>query len=125
PARAESRGKRQGRRQDRGRDGGADRSLDRLPHYLRHGESRGSGHVILWHPPRREDRRLLQSFQALMALLSVAEALARVTQGLEPLGAESVALDSANGRVLAGDLPALLTPPAVPGSALDHVAAAA
>jgi len=60
-----------------------------------------------------------------MALLSVAEALARVTQGLEPLGAESVALDSANGRVLAEDLAALLTQPPFDASAMDGYAARA
>jgi molybdopterin molybdotransferase len=60
-----------------------------------------------------------------MALLSVAEALARVTQGLEPLGAESVALDSANGRVLAEDLAALLTQPPFDVSAMDGYAARA
>jgi molybdopterin molybdotransferase len=60
-----------------------------------------------------------------MALLSVAEALARVTQGLEPLGAEPVALDSANGRVLAEDLAALLTQPPFDASAMDGYAARA
>ena len=60
-----------------------------------------------------------------MALLSVAEALVRVTQGLEPLGAESVALDSANGRVLAEDLAALLTQPPFDASAMDGYAARA
>jgi molybdopterin molybdotransferase len=57
-----------------------------------------------------------------MALLSVAEALARVTHGLEPLGAERVALDSANGRVLAEDLAALLTQPPFDASAMDGYA---
>jgi molybdopterin molybdotransferase len=60
-----------------------------------------------------------------MALLSVAEALARVTQGLEPLVAERVALDSANGRVLAEDLAALLTQPPFDASAMDGYAARA
>jgi molybdopterin molybdotransferase len=60
-----------------------------------------------------------------MALLSVAEALARVTHGLEPLGAERVALDSANGRVLAEDLAALLTQPPFDASAMDGYAARA
>ena len=54
-----------------------------------------------------------------MALLSVAEALARVTQGLAPLEAERVALDQAKGRVLAEDLAARLTQPPFDASAMD------
>jgi molybdopterin molybdotransferase len=57
-----------------------------------------------------------------MALLSVAEALARVTSGLEPLDAERVALDSANGRVLAEDLAARVTQPPFDASAMDGYA---
>ncbi|HET9274221.1 MAG TPA: molybdopterin molybdenumtransferase MoeA, partial [Methyloceanibacter sp.] len=44
-----------------------------------------------------------------MALLSVAEALTRVTGGLAPLETERVALDQAAGRVLAENLAAKLT----------------
>jgi molybdopterin molybdotransferase len=57
-----------------------------------------------------------------MALLSVAEALARVTQGLVPLEAERVALDQALGRVLAEDLAARLTQPPFDASAMDGYA---
>src|ERR1044071_222522 len=57
-----------------------------------------------------------------MALLSVAEALARVTSGLEPLDAERVALDNANGRVLAEDLAARVTQPPFDASAMDGYA---
>jgi molybdopterin molybdotransferase len=57
-----------------------------------------------------------------MALLSVAEALARVTQGLEPLKPESVPLDQAAGRVLAESLAARLTQPPFDASAMDGYA---
>jgi len=57
-----------------------------------------------------------------MALLSVAEALARVTEGLEPLEAERVSLDQACGRVLAKDLTARLTQPPFDASAMDGYA---
>ncbi len=48
-----------------------------------------------------------------MALLSVAEALERVTKGLTPLETERVALDRASGRVLAEDIAARAHPAAV------------
>jgi molybdopterin molybdotransferase len=57
-----------------------------------------------------------------MALLSVAEALKRVTEGLTPLGTERVALGGARGRVLAEDLAALLTQPPFDASAMDGYA---
>jgi molybdopterin molybdotransferase len=57
-----------------------------------------------------------------MALLSVAEALARVTDGLAPLEAERVALDHAKGRVLAADVVAKLTQPPFNASAMDGYA---
>ena len=57
-----------------------------------------------------------------MALLSVAEALARVTEGLKPLEAERVPLDQACGRVLAKDLTARLTQPPFDASAMDGFA---
>jgi molybdopterin molybdotransferase len=57
-----------------------------------------------------------------MSLLSVADALARVTQGLVPLEAERVALDAASGRVLAENLVALLTQPPFDASAMDGYA---
>ena len=41
------------------------------------------------------------TFQALMALLSIPEALARVLDGLDPLETENVSLEAARGRVLA------------------------
>ena len=54
-----------------------------------------------------------------MALLSVAEALERVTRGLTPLETERVALDRGRGRVLAEDLAARLTQPPFDASAMD------
>jgi len=57
-----------------------------------------------------------------MALLTVAEALARVTDGLAPLDAEAVPLDQAAGRVLACDLAARLTQPPFDASAMDGYA---
>ena len=57
-----------------------------------------------------------------MTLLSVAEALARVMDGLTALDAETVALREAHGRVLAEDLPAKLTQPPFNASAMDGYA---
>jgi len=57
-----------------------------------------------------------------MALLSVAEALARVTEGLTPLDIERVPLRAARGRVLAEDLAAGLTQPPFDASAMDGYA---
>jgi len=57
-----------------------------------------------------------------MALLSVAEALARVTQGLELLEPERVPLEQARGRVLAEDIAAHLTQPPFDASAMDGYA---
>ena len=57
-----------------------------------------------------------------MALLSVAEALARVTRDLAPLETECVALDKADGRILAEDLAARLTQPPFDASAMDGYA---
>jgi molybdopterin molybdotransferase len=57
-----------------------------------------------------------------MALLAVAEALARVTAGLVPLEAERVPLDQAHGRRLAEDLAAGLTQPPFDASAMDGFA---
>ncbi len=57
-----------------------------------------------------------------MALLTVTEALARVTAGLEPLAAECVPLERCLGRVLAEDLAARLTQPPFDASAMDGFA---
>ncbi len=57
-----------------------------------------------------------------MALLSVAEALARVTRDLAPLEAERVALAAADGRILAENLAARLTQPPFDASAMDGYA---
>jgi len=57
-----------------------------------------------------------------MALLSVAEALTRVTDGLDPFEAERVPLTDALGRVLADDLAAGLTQPPFDASAMDGYA---
>ena len=57
-----------------------------------------------------------------MALLPVAEALARILDGVTPLEAESVDLLAARGRVLAGDIVAKLTQPPFDASAMDGYA---
>jgi molybdopterin molybdotransferase len=57
-----------------------------------------------------------------MALMPVAEALALVLEGVEPLPSESVPLDDAFGRVLANDLAALRTQPPDAMSAMDGYA---
>jgi molybdopterin molybdotransferase len=57
-----------------------------------------------------------------VALLSVAQALARVLDGVAPLPAEHVALADAHGRVLAADLAALRTQPPDALSAMDGYA---
>jgi molybdopterin molybdotransferase len=55
-------------------------------------------------------------------MLSVAEALAKVTGGVERVSAEQVALPEALGRVLASDVAARLTHPPVAVSAMDGYA---
>lgn len=57
-----------------------------------------------------------------MALIPVAEALAKVVEGLAPLEAEPVALGDACGRVLAEDLAARITQPPFDASAMDGFA---
>jgi len=57
-----------------------------------------------------------------MALLPVDEAITRVTGGLSPLGVETVSLDDALGRVLAGDLVAARDQPPFSASAMDGYA---
>lgn len=57
-----------------------------------------------------------------MALLPVEEALARLLSGVRPLGAETVPLAEAPGRVLAADLAATRTQPPFPASAMDGYA---
>lgn len=57
-----------------------------------------------------------------MALMSVAEALHRVLADAHPLPAESVPLEQALGRVLAGDLAAQRTQPPAAVSAMDGYA---
>jgi molybdopterin molybdotransferase len=57
-----------------------------------------------------------------MALLPVAEALARVIEGAEPLATEIVPLNEAEGRVLAVDLVARRTQPPSDVSAMDGYA---
>jgi len=56
------------------------------------------------------------------ALLSVADALARVLNGVEPLPSEHVPLVEADGRVLAADIAALRTQPPADLSAMDGYA---
>jgi molybdopterin molybdotransferase len=60
-----------------------------------------------------------------VALLPVAEALARVLDGVAPLPAEQVGVADAHGRVLADDLAALRTQPPDAMSAMDGYAARA
>ena len=60
-----------------------------------------------------------------MDLLSVADALARVLQGAEPLPPENAPLTDAAGRVLAADVVALRTQPPDDLSAMDGYAARA
>jgi molybdopterin molybdotransferase len=57
-----------------------------------------------------------------VALLSVADALARVLADAEPLPSENVLLTVAHGRVLASDLAALRTQPPADVSAMDGYA---
>lgn len=59
------------------------------------------------------------------SLLSVADALAHVLDGAEPLPAENAALADADGRVLAADVAALRTQPPADVSAMDGYAARA
>jgi len=56
------------------------------------------------------------------ALLSVADALARVLNGVEPLPSEHAPLVEADGRVLAADIAALRTQPPADLSAMDGYA---
>ncbi|MCW5732250.1 MAG: molybdopterin molybdenumtransferase MoeA, partial [Alphaproteobacteria bacterium] len=55
-------------------------------------------------------------------MISVAEARARILAGLEPVGAETLALSEAAGRVLASAVMARRTQPPVPVSAMDGYA---
>jgi molybdopterin molybdotransferase len=57
-----------------------------------------------------------------MALLPVADALARILDGVAPTQAERVALAHARGRTLAEDVKALLTQPPFDASAMDGYA---
>jgi molybdopterin molybdotransferase len=57
-----------------------------------------------------------------MSLLPVDEAVERLLSGVEPLGSETVPLDAALGRVLAGEIAARLTQPPFPASAMDGYA---
>src|SRR5262249_29943526 len=57
-----------------------------------------------------------------VTLMPVAEALAKVLSGVEPLPAERVPLSEAHGRVLAGDLVAQRTQPPADMSAMDGYA---
>ena len=57
-----------------------------------------------------------------MSLLPVEDALAAILEGTGPLGAETIAIGAAAGRVLAGDLAALRTQPPFAASAMDGYA---
>lgn len=54
--------------------------------------------------------------------LSVADALARILDGVEPTGTETAPLIEAHGRALAADVAATLTQPPFDGSAMDGYA---
>ena len=56
------------------------------------------------------------------SLLLVADALARVLNGVEPLPSENAPLVEAEGRVLAADVAALRTQPPADMSAMDGYA---
>src|ERR1700737_3989133 len=70
--------------------------------------------------PRRWPRSGFRRFA--VALMPVAEALAAVLAGAEPLSEEMVALDAAHHRVLARDVAALRTQPPQAMSAMDGYA---
>jgi molybdopterin molybdotransferase len=57
-----------------------------------------------------------------MALLSVAEALSRIVETVEPTAVEEIAIAAAHGRVLATGLTARLTQPPFDASAMDGYA---
>jgi molybdopterin molybdotransferase len=57
-----------------------------------------------------------------MALLPVAEASARILDGVKPLGAEAIPLDKARGRVLAASVKAKRDQPPFQASAMDGYA---
>lgn len=57
-----------------------------------------------------------------MAVLSVAQAIAHILAGVEPLGGEIVPLHEAAGRILADDVRATLTQPPFDASAMDGYA---
>ena len=71
---------------------------------------------------RRQVRPLPRRRSRAVALMPVAEALARVLADAAPLPAEAVPLDDAHGRVLAADLAALRTQPPADVSAMDGYA---
>src|SRR5204863_418885 len=69
------------------------------------------------------DAQFLEGWNAIFAgLMPVADALAAVLAGAEPLPEEMVALDAAYHRVLARDIAALRTQPPEPMSAMDGYA---
>ena len=86
---------RQGHRPDRRRDGGADRGVGRLPDDLRHGQGGRARHADRGHPPARKARRQVRPLPAairprsesMAALLPVADALARVLDGVDAAAA--------------------------------------
>src|ERR1700733_15156466 len=73
--------------------------------------------------PTRSPRSGSRSFGSFaVALIPVADALAAILAGAEPLPEESVALDAAYHRVLARDIAALRTQPPQAMSAMDGYA---
>src|SRR5580700_6011514 len=73
--------------------------------------------------PTRSPRSGSRSFGSFaVALMPVADALAAILAGAEPLPEETVALDAAYHRVLARDVAALRTQPPQAMSAMDGYA---
>src|SRR5436190_1808760 len=68
------------------------------------------------------ERDIIEQRSRLVALMPVAEALARVLADAEPLAAEATPLADAYGRVLAADVAALRTQPPADVSAMDGYA---
>ena len=113
--------------QDRRRDGGADRRLGRLPHHLRHGEGGRPGdefagiRLIEKTGGRSGTFRPARLTLACMALLSVAEALARVMEAWRR-SPPSPCARRGRGRVLADVSPLCSPQPPFDASAMDGYA---
>ncbi len=108
-------------RPHRRRDGGADRRRRRRADRLRHVQGGRPRHADHRSAPRPQVRRQVGQLHGRL-MLSVADALAAVLNGVAPLPAEIVGLDAAQGRVLAADVAARVTQPPADVSAMDGYA---